>query len=204
MQYRSREGVIAQFNFGYTADLTRHPFRTLAEQFKLNKIIYAILCHHPNFCIEFDRQVVSLSQNDDSITVGFADGTQRRGRWLIGADGARSGVRRGLSIDIEEVTWPERFLVVSTPYDFSRDFPDLSPISYVADPVCWLFLPQVPGFWRVMFPIDPETEDGTAMSCDYAQGAPRSIVPGAGEFEIGHVWRAVFVHTVPSWPVMPR
>src|SRR5262245_11975080 len=30
MQYRSRAGVIAQFDFGCIADLTRHPFRVQA------------------------------------------------------------------------------------------------------------------------------------------------------------------------------
>ena len=36
----------------------------------------------------------------------------RSGRWLIGADGARSDVRRSLGIEFEGFTWPERFLVV--------------------------------------------------------------------------------------------
>ena len=187
MQYRSRAGVIARFDFGCIADLTRHPFRTQAEQFKLNRIIHAKLSQHPNFRIEFNKRVIGVIQDDDSVTARFEDGTKCRGRWLIGADGARSAVRNALGIDFEGFTWPERFLVVSTPYDFTRDFPDLSPVSYVADPVRWHFLLKVPGFWRAMFPIEPEVPDETATSWDYAQAALRSIVAGTGEFEIGHI-----------------
>ena len=58
----------------------------------------------------------------------------RSGRWLIGADGARSDVRRSLGIAFDGFTWPERFLVVSTPFDFSTVIPDLVAVSYVTDP----------------------------------------------------------------------
>ena len=43
----------------------------------------------------------------------------RRGRYLIGADGASSTVRRSLGIEFEGFTWPDRLLVVSTPFDFN-------------------------------------------------------------------------------------
>ncbi len=40
LQYRSkREGIIAQFDFGDIADLTAHPYRLQAEQFKLTRIL---------------------------------------------------------------------------------------------------------------------------------------------------------------------
>src|SRR6267154_5539268 len=47
----------------------------------------------------------------------------RSGRWLIGADGARSDVRRSLGIAFDGFTWPDRFLVVSTPFDFHTVIP---------------------------------------------------------------------------------
>jgi 3-(3-hydroxy-phenyl)propionate hydroxylase len=186
-QYRSREGIIAQFDFACIADITRHPFRLQTEQFKLTKIIHAQLREHPLCEIAFNKRVVGIMQDDTSITVRFDDGAERRSRWLVGADGARSGVRHALGIEFDGFTWPERFLVVSTPYDFTRDFPDLSSVSYVADPSRWHLLLKVPGFWRVVFPVDPKIEDETATSSDYAQATLRSIVPNVLEFEIGHV-----------------
>src|SRR5262245_64191762 len=41
LQYRTRrDGVIAAFDFGAIAELTRHPYRLQAEQFKLTRIIH--------------------------------------------------------------------------------------------------------------------------------------------------------------------
>ena len=48
---------------------------------------------------------------------------------------------------------PDRFLVISTPFDFYSAIPGLAPVSYVADPQRWRFLLQIPGLWRVMFPV---------------------------------------------------
>ncbi len=44
-------------------------------------------------------EVVSLSQDDDGVTVELADGTHERSRFLVGCDGGRSTVRKLLDID---------------------------------------------------------------------------------------------------------
>jgi 2-polyprenyl-6-methoxyphenol hydroxylase-like FAD-dependent oxidoreductase len=44
------------------------------------------------------RDVVGLHQDDDGVTVGLADGTHLRSRWLVGCDGGRSTVRRLLGV----------------------------------------------------------------------------------------------------------
>src|ERR1700741_1806474 len=69
------------------------------------------------------------------------------GRFLIGADGARSETRGALGIDFEGFTWPERFMVVSTPFDFHRVIGNLVRVNYVADPQRWHFLLQTPDAW---------------------------------------------------------
>ena len=57
------------------------------------------------------------------VTIERNGKTERRaGRYLIGADGASSEVRRALGIEFEGFTWPDRLLVVSTPFDFSASF----------------------------------------------------------------------------------
>src|SRR6185295_10213207 len=104
--------------------------------------------------------------------------------WLIGADGARSDVRRSLDIEFEGFTWPERFLVVSTPYDFNAVIPNLALVSYVADPRRWHFLLQIPGLCRVMFPIAAEESDELALSREFAQSLMADIVPGVSGYEI--------------------
>jgi 3-(3-hydroxy-phenyl)propionate hydroxylase len=111
----------------------------------------------------------------------------RSGRWLIGADGARSDVRRSLGIEFPGFTWPERFLVVSTPFDFRSVIPDLVAVSYVCDPERWHFLLQIPGLCRVMFPIAPHESDELALSREFAQSLMAGVVPGIARYEVAHV-----------------
>jgi 3-(3-hydroxy-phenyl)propionate hydroxylase len=111
----------------------------------------------------------------------------RSGRWLIGADGARSDVRRSLGIEFPGFTWPERFLVVSTPFDFRSVIPDLVAVSYVCDPERWHFLLQIPGLCRVMFPIAPHESDELALSGEFARSLMAGIVPGISRYEVAHI-----------------
>ena len=189
-QYRNRrDGMIAQFDFGVIADATRHPFRLQCEQSKLTRVIYDTLRDEQNFEIVFSSPVRDVTQTVDGVTVTVernGKSESQRYRWLIGADGARSDVRHALGIDFEGFTWPERFLVVSTPFDFYSIIPDLAPVSYVADPKRWYFLLQIPGLWRVMFRVAAEESDELALSHEFAQGLMAQIVPGIDRYEIAH------------------
>jgi len=189
-QYRSkRDGVMAEFDFAAIADLTAHPYRVQAEQFKLTRILHARLADAPEFRIAFANRVEGVTQDAGGVCVQVSHkGTvsEHRGPWLIGADGARSEVRRALGIEFEGFTWPERFLVVSTPFDFAAVIPHLAAVSYVADPERWHFLLRIPGVWRVMFPIPPDVSDASALEHGYAQAALATVVPGIANYEIAH------------------
>lgn len=182
LQYRSKQdGLIAQFDFGLIGDLTSHPYRLQCEQFKLTRIIKETYSADPNFRIEFGSRVQHVEQVGDCVRLDIAKADnsvdRRTGRWLIGADGARSAVRQALKINFEGFTWPERFLVISTSFDFLDPYPDLAPVSYVADPGQWHFLLRVPGMWRAMFPIAPEVSDDRASTREFARTTLRSIIP---------------------------
>jgi 3-(3-hydroxy-phenyl)propionate hydroxylase len=189
LQYRSgKEGVIAQFDFGEIADQTGHPYRVQSEQFKLTRLLLAKLREDGNFRIEFSAHVENVEQDDDGVRVSTrVNGAQtiHSGKWLIGADGARSEVRRALGVEFEGFTWPERFLVLSTPFDFDAAIPDLVSVNYVADPDCWQFLLRIPGMWRVMFPVPREIGDETATSPEFGQAMLSKVVAG-GKFHIAH------------------
>ncbi|MGW1989236.1 rifampin monooxygenase [Embleya sp. NPDC001921] len=43
-------------------------------------------------------QVVGVSQDEDGVSVELADGTHLRSRYLVGCDGARSAVRKGIGV----------------------------------------------------------------------------------------------------------
>jgi 3-(3-hydroxy-phenyl)propionate hydroxylase len=189
-QYRNRrDGLIAQFDFGDIADATQHPFRLQCEQSKLTRIICDKLSGNPNFDIAFSNPVRDVLQTTDSVAVTFErDGKSevQSYRWLIGADGARSDVRRSLGVKFEGFTWPERYLVVSTPFDFYSVIPDLVSVSYTVDPVRWYFLLQIAGLWRVMFRVAAEESDELALSPEFAQSLMAQLVPGIDRYDIAH------------------
>jgi 3-(3-hydroxy-phenyl)propionate hydroxylase len=187
-QYRNKAGLIAQFDFGAIANVTKHPFRLQCEQSRLTRILLEQLRGNPLFAIEFSAPVrdVRQSSNDVTVTVDRNGRPETRASaWLIGADGARSDVRRALGIEFAGFTWPERYLVVSTSYDFTSVMPDLVSVNYVADPERWYFLLRTPSHWRVMFRIGADESDELALSPEFAQQLLRQIVPGVA-YEIAH------------------
>ncbi len=187
LQYRDRpNGLIAQFDFGDIADLTRHPYRVQCEQFRLNQALLRRLAMMADVEVRFAAEVRDVSQDGDGVRAILADGEAVTGRYLIGADGANSAVRRASGIGFEGFTWPERLLVVSTPFDFTGPFPDLCLVNYVADPVEWNFLLKVPGLWRVMFPTGPEEADEDILSDATVQRRLRRVHDRGVDYEVTH------------------
>lgn len=190
LQYRcSREGLIERFDFGDIADLTGFPYRVQCEQWHLTRLLHEKLVGDPNFEIVFAAPVTGCTQSGEGVSVALESGGKtgtRHGRWLIGADGASSAVRTSLGVDFEGFTWPDRFLVLSTPFDYPAVIPDLDLVSYVADPEQWYFLLKIPGLWRVMFPVSREVSDAAALELEFGQRLLDRVVPGAGPFEIAH------------------
>jgi 3-(3-hydroxy-phenyl)propionate hydroxylase len=189
-QYRTKaRGLLAEFDFAAIADATHHPYRLQCEQSKLTRILLDRLSGQSGFEIVFNAPVEHVTAHSErvDVTLGGSRHEVRSARWLIGADGASSAVRRALGIAFDGFTWPERFLVVSTPFDFRTVIPGLAAVSYVADPVRWHFLLQIPGLCRVMFPIAPEESDELALDRDFAQSLMATVLPGRSGYEIAHV-----------------
>ncbi len=190
-QYRTKkQGLLAEFDFAAIADATQHPYRVQCEQSKLTRILYEQMRGHPQFEIVFGGAVKSVSQDGAGVTVTIernGKAEQRSGRYLIGADGASSAVRRSLGIEFEGFTWPDRLLVVSTPFDFFSVIPGLSSVSYVADPERWYFLLQIPGLWRAMFLVNEDATDERVQTREFAQSLMAGVVPGISNYEISHI-----------------
>ncbi|HKQ28245.1 MAG TPA: FAD-dependent monooxygenase [Burkholderiales bacterium] len=186
LQYRDRQGWVAQFDFGVIAADTQHPYRVQCEQFKLNQVLAQRLSGFPNARLEFSSPVTDVRQDEGSVTVLVDGKKELEGQWLIGADGGRSRVREALGIKLDGFTWPERFLVASTPFEFAEVIPNLCDVSYFADPEEWFFLLRVPGVWRVMFPVRPEEKDEDVLADESIQRRLNRIHPLAHDYEIRH------------------
>lgn len=71
----------------------------------------------------FGHEVHGFEEYDDHIAVMTSAGSSEQlyeASWLIGADGARSTVRKLAGIEFEGHTWPERFVATNVKFDFSR------------------------------------------------------------------------------------
>jgi 3-(3-hydroxy-phenyl)propionate hydroxylase len=189
-QYRTKKhGVLAEFNFAAISDATKHPYRVQSEQSKLTRILHDQMRGQPNFALQFGSRVAGVDQDASGIEVTVErDGRRenQRGRYLIGADGASSTVRRSLGIEFEGFTWPDRLLVVSTPFDFFSVISGLSSVTYVADPQRWYFLLQIPGLWRAMFLVNEDASDERVQTEEFAQSLMAGVVPGVTNYEIAH------------------
>jgi 3-(3-hydroxy-phenyl)propionate hydroxylase len=190
VQYSSSEdGLLGTFDFAAISDLVRHPFRLQAEQFKLTRIILDALSGNPLLSIAFGSQVKSVTQTSDTVKVVVTAGghdTTHECAWLIGADGANSIVRRSQDMEFEGFTWPERFLVMTTPVDFTALRPGVSSVSYVADPERWHFLLRIVGAWRVMMPVAADMSDDEALSEAHVTASIRRVVPADMDAPILH------------------
>ena len=74
----------------------------------------------------------------DGIEVAVeAQGKQERHQaaYLVGADGAGSTVRKMIGVEFEGFTYPERFMIIGTPYDFEQD--GYAYRNYISDPDEW-------------------------------------------------------------------
>ena len=190
---RPSQQLVAQFDHAVLKDDTRHPFVVQCEQFKTAKLLLERLRAYPNVEVLFDHEVIDVSQASHAVTVqvrGPSGVASHTGGYLIGADGGRSTVRRRSGITFEGFTWPERFIVLTTPYDFEAER-GYCYRSYFADPGAWCNCFKVsadgpPALWRTVYPTDPAQSEQEILSDAGVQARMQSFFPSPKPYEIVH------------------
>lgn len=192
-QFRDRHsGVIATFEMGRLAGDTAHPYRLQCEQWRLTRMLRDLLAANPDVTFLYDAKATGVVQDADGVTLAVErpDGSteQLRAAFLIGADGARSAVRRSLGIDFDGMTIPETYLTLSTTFRFEAAIPDLANIAYISDPEEWFVLLQAAGLWRVLLPTAPEEAADEARMLDPARIEERmqGVLANPAGYEIRH------------------
>ena len=190
-QFRDRrEGVVATFDLGVLANDTAHPYRLQCEQWKLTELLRKVLEDTGNVEILYEAAAVDMAQHDEGVdlTVERPDGVKEvlRGRFLIGADGARSVIRKTINVNFEGLTIPEVFLTMSTTHDFTESIADLMPIAYITDPDEWAVLLRTPTLWRVLLPTDPAQSADEMMRPETLERRLQALAPKATPYEVVH------------------
>lgn len=190
---RPSHTLVAEFDHAILKNDTRHPFVVQCEQFKTAKLLLERIEKIRNVEIMFGHAVTDVTQDSTSasVTVRGPDGVkQHGGAYVIGADGGRSTVRKQSGIAFDGFTWPERFIVFTTPFDFQAQR-GYSFRSYFADPGAWCNCFKVsadgpPGLWRTVFPTDSSTAEEELTSDTAVQALMHKFFPASHDYEVVH------------------
>src|SRR5229473_185850 len=180
---RPTRRLIAEFDFSRLRDETAYPLVVQTEQHKLANMAIGRLRGMPNAEVLLGCAVSGISQDGKQVTVKAGE-RQFAADYVIGCDGGRSTVRKLLDIEFEGYTWPERFLVITTQFDFQAAL-GCCFRTYMADPDEWTNLFKVAGDdlrgrWRAVFNTRPDESDEEALSDDAVRGRlARCYAPGA-------------------------
>ena len=165
---RPTRQMVAEFDFGRLKDETAFPYVVQTEQHKLANMAIAQLRRMNNVEVRLGERVNTVSQTGTSAIVTTASGQTIEADYVIGADGGRSTIRKALGIEFEGYTWPERFLVITTKFDFQAAL-GCCMRTYMADPSEWTNLFKVAGDdlkgrWRAVFNTREDEKDEEALS----------------------------------------
>jgi 2-polyprenyl-6-methoxyphenol hydroxylase-like FAD-dependent oxidoreductase len=169
--------LVAEFDHGVLRDETPYPYVVQTEQHKLCEIGLRRLAALSNVEVRMGTPVTGVSQ--DARTVRLVASGEHAFDYVIGCDGGRSTVRKCLDIEFEGYTWPERFLVLTTLFDFDKALGCCSR-SYISDPEEWTNLFKVmgddlKGRWRAVFPTRESETDEEAFSEDAVRRRMRKL-----------------------------
>jgi len=162
------KALVAEFDHQVLRDETPYPFVVQTEQHKLSELGLRRLSAMPNVELRLGTGVTGLGQDAGGACVTTEGAERHVFDYVIGCDGGRSTVRKCLDIEFEGYTWPERFLVLTTLFDFQRAL-GCCPRSYISDPEEWTNLFKVKGDdlkgrWRAVFPARENETDEEAFS----------------------------------------
>jgi 3-(3-hydroxy-phenyl)propionate hydroxylase len=185
-----RSDLVAEFDLGLIADVTPYPYRLHIEQHHVTPIQLDIIRAETAVDVRFGHRVTGFTQDADRVRVAVEENGQSLtidGAWLIGADGGRSAVRRATGIEFEGFTWPELFLVASTPYDFAQH--GFAMNSYLSDPEEWAAVFKVPdegppGMWRVAFPCSAEESEDSLLDAASVERRMQGLVAKPEPYDI--------------------
>lgn len=191
-------GLVAEWDLGLLKDDTPYPFRLHLEQHRLTPLLVDKLKAFPHTQVLFNHRLESLTQNADDVTVRIStpQGLETwRMPWVVGADGGRSQVRKSAEIEFAGYTWPERYSVISTPYDFGQL--GYTENAYISDPDQWVALFKMPdagppGLWRMTLPVAQDVSDEEALAGPYAQKAIRRFTRADADMTYPLVHQSIY------------
>jgi 2-polyprenyl-6-methoxyphenol hydroxylase-like FAD-dependent oxidoreductase len=205
-QYRQADGrIVARMDMSVVAPDTAYPFNLHLGQDMLAEIILKHLLQTGRAQVRWSHRVVAVEPASHHVVV-TADTPQGprhfHAPWLVGADGARSGVRQALGLSFDGLTWPERFVAVNLQYDFEAH--GYARANFVLDPIDWAIIPVLDqrNGWRVTYGEDASLPEEAVI--DRAPQRLARLLPDNAPYRIDRIapYR-VHQRTAPHYRVGP-
>ena len=136
--------------------MTAHPYRLQIEQHRYCSLLVEALAER-GVEIEFGVEAIDSHQDGNGVTVFLENQDNRRARWLIGADGASSRIRKSQNLQYGGKTFTHSSVLLATPFQFDQYFDNISSVTY-----CWsergpFSLLKLKDLWRAS--LYPGVED---------------------------------------------
>ncbi len=186
-------GEIVEFDYGVLADECAHPYVIQLEQHRTIGAALDIAARYADYELIRPVTVTAIRQDAGGVAadVTFADGRVETftGKYLIGCDGGRSIVRKAIGASFDGFTWPERFNIIATPFDFAKL--GFRFRNYCPHPERWVSLIKVPGedfagLWRCIFPAKSDESDEYVQSDAWIEERFRERFPEGAPYVVRH------------------
>jgi len=180
-----KTGERLPYDLKVLSSITQFPYNIQLGQDRLAEICQRRLEAMSNAEIHWRTAFSGLSQDDEGVTVraGTPEGPiELRARYVIGADGAGSAVRRNLGLSFDGFTWPERFVATNLRHDFESG--GYWQSTMVVDDEWGAVIVKITsdGLWRCTFMEDMALPEETYI--DRVPEAFAHLLPGQGGYEL--------------------
>lgn len=165
--YFAQSGNIGRMDHRLVEDLTPYHFILHFGQDVLADMILQRFLAIPGNQVLWGTTLESLEQSDERVTATITDSTGKRqleADWLVGADGARSTVRKLIGASFDGFTWPDTFMATNIYFDFSKH--GYAASNMISDPLNWAVIARVnaDNLWRVAYGEDSSLSDEQRMA----------------------------------------
>lgn len=176
--HKTRERI--DFSLDVLDGLTPYPYNLHLGQHKLAEVALRHLQAFPEVTVRFNTRLTGLEQDAGGVSLQVTTPTgpeTLRAKWVIGADGAGSTVRRQLGLDFAGMTWPERFVATNLYFDFERY--GYARATFLIDDVYGAVIAKIDNaaLWRCTYMEDAALPEDLLL--ERLQHVYAAIVPGA-------------------------
>lgn len=154
------------YDLSVLAAHTAFPHNIHLGQDRLADIARRRLIGMGNATVSFGTRLASLTQDSEGVTAQLDGPNGRedvRARWLVGADGASSSVRKALGLDFPGMTWGERFVATNVWHDFEAAGYALSTMVIDARHGAVIVKIDTGGLWRCTYMEDAALPEESVM-----------------------------------------